>query len=62
MEAIRGDARLPDIGQEDRAAVDPYTLTTEDLTTSIDAIDEEAEQPAERRITTSRRLHSLRPG
>ena len=38
MEAIRGDARLPDIGQEDRAAVDAYTVTTEDLTGSIDAL------------------------
>ena len=27
MEAIRGDARLPDIGQEDRETVDPHTVT-----------------------------------
>ena len=38
MEAIRGDARLPDIGQEDRETVDPHTVTTEDLTASIDAL------------------------
>ena len=38
MEAIRGDARLPDIGQEDRAAVDPHNVTTEDLTASIDEL------------------------
>ena len=36
--AIRGDARLPDIGQEDRETVDPHTVTTEDLTASIDAL------------------------
>ena len=38
MEAIRGDARLPDIGQEDRETVDPHTVSTEDLTASIDAL------------------------
>ena len=37
MEAIRGDIRLPDIGQEDREKVDPHTVTTEDLAASIDA-------------------------
>ena len=38
MEAIRGDIRLPDIGQEDREKVDPHTVTSEDLTASIDAL------------------------
>ena len=38
MEAVRGDARLPDVGQEDRAAVDPHTVTNEDLSTSIDEL------------------------
>ena len=38
MEAIRGDAGLPDIGQEDRETVDPHTVTTEDLAASIDAL------------------------
>ena len=37
-EAIRGDIRLPDIGQEDREKVDPHTVTPEDLTASIDAL------------------------
>ena len=36
MEAIRGDIRLPD--QEDREKVDPHTVTSEDLTGSIDAL------------------------
>ena len=38
MEAIRGDYRLPDVGQEDRENVDPYTVTDEDLAASIDAL------------------------
>ena len=38
MEAIRGDFRLPDVGQEDREKVDPHTVTSEDLAASIDAL------------------------
>ena len=38
MEAIRGDARLPDVGQDNRALVDPFSVTPEDLTASIDAL------------------------
>ena len=38
MEAIRGDYRLPDVGQEDREKVDPHTVTDEDLAASIDAL------------------------
>ena len=38
MEAIRGDYRLPDVGQEDREKVDPYTVTDEDLAASVDAL------------------------
>ena len=38
MEAVRGDFRLPDVGQEDREKVDPHTVTSEDLTASIDAL------------------------
>ena len=34
MEAIRGDARLPNVGQEDRAAADPQQVTTGDLAAS----------------------------
>ena len=38
MQAIRGDFRLPDVGQEDREKVDPHTVTDEDLAASIDAL------------------------
>ena len=38
MEAIRGDYRLPDVGQEDRENVDPHTVTDEDLAASVDAL------------------------
>ena len=38
LEAIRGDYRLPDVGQEDREKVDPYTVTDEDLAASVDAL------------------------
>ena len=37
-ETIRGDYRLPDVGQENREKVDPYTVTDEDLAASVNAL------------------------